>query len=399
MTLLNQLICRLLVLIFVFACYELEAHSRNESYSTVSITQSEEIISINIKANIRLDIFQQLILPSNLTRDLELGTYFVSSFDFGPECKAEQIVSPTINASAGFIKATWELQCTSIPVKYQNSLFQDLNPSHNHLSKVKLNQELWGDFIFNIDSNAFSLSQELNQGSQQSTLLNFLYFGVEHILTGYDHLLFILGLLVLFARWRLFLSITGFTIGHSLSLFLGSVGIVIAKMNIVEALIGFSIFFLGYEYFYKNFFLSRRQYFRFWQLMPLGILFLLWVLGIIDFLLFCGMTVFVLSYSKIILDDQEMVKPLLITAFFGLIHGLGFASNLSGAGFTDNLILGVLGFNIGVEVGQLLFASIAMLALALITRLFGVQALILSKHGISSLLLSFGIYWFILRML
>jgi len=58
-----------------------------------------------------------------------------------------------------------------------------------------------------------------------------------------------------------------------------------------------------------------------------------------------------------------------------------------------------LGFNIGVEVGQLLFASIAMLALALITRLFGVQALILSKHGISSLLLSFGIYWFILRML
>ncbi|MEK9649945.1 MAG: HupE/UreJ family protein [Gammaproteobacteria bacterium] len=399
MTLQNQLIYRILVFIFVFSCFEAEAHSRNESYSIVEITQKEELFFINIKANIRLDIFQQLKLPQNLIQESELGAYYLNSFEFIPKCRYSNNSVPTINTSAGFIRVAWELQCTSVPEQYKNQLFQDLNPSHNHLSKVTLNQEIIGDFIFNIDSNVFSLTQIPSKDNQNSTVLNFLKFGVEHILSGYDHLLFVLGLLVLFARLRLFLAITGFTIGHSISLFLSSFGIVIANMNVVESLIGFSIFILGYEYFYKNFFGVNKQYFRFWQFMPIGVLVLFWVIGMLSFLLFLGLVVFVLSNRKLILEDQALIKPLLITTFFGFIHGLGFATNLAGAGLTENLILGVLGFNIGVELGQLLFVILSLAGLGLIARFFGTQALLISKHGISSLLLSFGIYWFILRIL
>ncbi|MES2607080.1 MAG: HupE/UreJ family protein [Pseudomonadota bacterium] len=144
---------------------------------------------------------------------------------------------------------------------------------------------------------------------KQYTLL-----GIEHIIGGYDHLLFVLGLLVI-ARSprRILLTVTGFTLAHSISLSLSSLGFVQVPIAPVEATIALSIVFLAHE-------ISRQQF-----------------------------------------DSLTYRFPLLVSFSFGLLHGLGFASALGEIGLAENeVLLSLLFFNLGVEAGQLLFIFTVM---------------------------------------
>ncbi len=129
--------------------------------------------------------------------------------------------------------------------------------------------------------------------------------GVEHILTGWDHLSFVLCLCLVARGWRLVKLVTGFTLGHSLSLALAAFDVVRLPSPPVEACIAMSIAFMARE-----------------ALLP---------------------------------QDQRRHGSGLVLAF-GLLHGLGFAGALKEVGIgTAELLLGLLTFNLGVEAGQLLF--------------------------------------------
>lgn len=148
--------------------------------------------------------------------------------------------------------------------------------------------------------------------------LDYLKLGIEHILTGVDHLVFILGLVLLVHGWRLLLwTITSFTVGHSVTLSLAVLGLLNVPSAPVEALIALSIFVVAIE----------------------------------------------------LLRDLEgrpswMQRfPWTIAIGFGLLHGLGFAGALAEAGLPENEIpLALFSFNIGIEAGQLLFVAIVILA-------------------------------------
>jgi hydrogenase/urease accessory protein HupE len=144
----------------------------------------------------------------------------------------------------------------------------------------------------------------------------YLVLGVEHILFGVDHLLFVLALLILVKGWReLIGTITAFTVAHSITLAAATLGFVHVPSKPVEATIALSIVFVACEI------VHRRQGRS-------------------------GLT--------------EM-WPWVIAFSFGLLHGLGFASALREVGLPQNAIpLALLFFNVGVEVGQLLFVGVAM---------------------------------------
>lgn len=145
--------------------------------------------------------------------------------------------------------------------------------------------------------------------------------GVEHILTGYDHLLFVLALLFLvgFNR-RLLLTITAFTAAHSLTLALSALGWLTLRSPPVEATIALSIMLVAWEALKKEATLSRR-----------------W--------------------------------PAVVAFLFGLVHGLGFAGALKDIGLPQNhLSVALLTFNVGVEFGQLLVVGVAYLFYRAIDR-------------------------------
>jgi len=155
---------------------------------------------------------------------------------------------------------------------------------------------------------------------------DYLWLGIEHIIGGLDHLLFVLGLLVI-ARTprRILLTITGFTLAHSITLSLSSLQWLVVPIVPVEATIALSILFLAHE-------ISGQQR-----------------------------------------ESLTWRHPLLVAFGFGLLHGLGFASALGEIGLVPNEVLvSLLFFNVGVEAGQLLFILAVLALVALVRRLLPV---------------------------
>jgi hypothetical protein len=148
--------------------------------------------------------------------------------------------------------------------------------------------------------------------------------GVEHILLGFDHLLFVLALLFLVEGWRRLVgTITAFTVAHSLTLAAATFGWVQVSQAPVEAVIALSIMFVAVEI------LNRQR----------------------------GRT------------GIATRKPWVVAFVFGLLHGLGFAGALREIGLPDTTIpLSLASFNVGVEAGQLLFVSVVFMLFWLINQ-------------------------------
>ncbi len=145
----------------------------------------------------------------------------------------------------------------------------------------------------------------------------YLRLGVAHIVQGVDHLLFVLGLLLIVkSRLKLLQTITAFTLAHSLTLALATLGYARAPVLPLNAAIALSILFLGPEIV------------RSWR----------------------GGT------------SLTLRQPWLIAFAFGLLHGFGFASGLTSMGLpAAEIPLALLLFNLGVEAGQLLFVALVLL--------------------------------------
>jgi hydrogenase/urease accessory protein HupE len=144
----------------------------------------------------------------------------------------------------------------------------------------------------------------------------YLQLGVEHILSGIDHLLFVLALMLLVTGWkRLVATITAFTVAHSITLAAATLGFVTVPGRPVEACIALSIVFVASEI------VRARQ------------------------------------------GNPGMAQrwPWLVAFIFGLLHGFGFAGVLSEVGLPQNAIpLALAFFNIGVELGQLAFIAFVL---------------------------------------
>jgi hydrogenase/urease accessory protein HupE len=186
-----------------------------------------------------------------------------------------------------------------------------------------------------------------------ATMQRYLVTGIEHIFLGYDHIAFLIAV-VLWARrlWPVIKIVTAFTLAHSVTLSLAALQIVVIPSAIVEPAIAASIVFVAVE----NFF-SRNVDGR-WR----------------------------------------------VTFAFGLIHGFGFASALSDFGLPANAVVPALAaFNIGVEIGQVAIVSIVVPALIAVDRLFAadrqkpVRAAPL-VYALSAVITVLGSYWFVTRV-
>jgi hydrogenase/urease accessory protein HupE len=177
--------------------------------------------------------------------------------------------------------------------------------------------------------------------------------GIEHILFGADHMLFVLGLLLVVKnRWMLLKTITAFTVAHSITLGVATLGYANAPVVPLNAAIALSILFLGPEIV------------RCWR----------------------GQTSFTIR------------NPWVVAFAFGLLHGFGFASALTSAGLPrTDLPLALLSFNVGVEIGQLSFVGL-VLSLERSFRILEIRwprwAEALPGYTVGSL----GAYWTIQRV-
>jgi len=184
-------------------------------------------------------------------------------------------------------------------------------------------------------------------------ITDYFVLGVEHILGGIDHLLFVLCLLLIVRNnWLLVKTITAFTLAHSITLALATLGFVNMPQAPVEAIIALSILFLAVE-------LIKQQQGK---------------------------------------SDLAMRAPWIVAFVFGLLHGFGFAGALSEVGLPQSDIpLALLMFNVGVEIGQLMFIAVVIVVMLVWKRFSSVQLTWLPRttaYGIGAL----SSFWVISRI-
>lgn len=186
------------------------------------------------------------------------------------------------------------------------------------------------------------------------TARTYFVLGVEHILSGIDHLLFVLALMLLIrGRWALFKTITAFTIAHSITLSGAALGYMSLPQPPVEVVIALSIAFVARE-------LALRQ---------------------------AGETRLSERY------------PWIVAFVFGLLHGFGFAGALKEVGLPQSDVpMALLTFNLGVETGQLLFVAAVLAVFRLssgVIRVPAAPARLAASYAIGAM----SVYWLVSRLI
>jgi len=210
--------------------------------------------------------------------------------------------------------------------------------------------------VLNVDNPSYVINKIVSLSTLE-TMLTYIELGFEHILIGLDHLLFVACLVYISgSRKKLFFTITGFTLAHSITLFLSANDIITIPIAPVEAVIALSIIFLAWEI------AKNRQH------------------------------------------SLSLRYPVLVSSSFGLLHGFGFAAVLSDIGLPETeKLMALLSFNIGVELGQLAF----VLALFILVKLSSLIYLRLQDKPLTLPMLRLPIsylcgitatFWFIQRL-
>jgi len=281
---------------------------------------------------------------------------------FAAECLAVEFDGqPVIPGPASFAlddKGNFRMQM-SLPgarparLRVRADLFGHLPPDHIHFLSVHgPDGRTLGNKMLKPDDNSFEL--ELATGGGQvapraSTFTDFLKLGVEHIWTGYDHLLFLLALLLVCKTLKSAVQVvTFFTVAHSITLAFATLNLVSVSSRVVEPAIAASIVYVGVEN---------------------------------------------------LVAPEGPKGRWLITFLFGLIHGFGFATVLRDMGVasgTTGVTVPLVAFNLGVEAGQVVIACVLLPVLWQLRKWrrfarWGVP-------GLSAVVSAFGAYWFVERV-
>jgi len=391
----------LVILLFTFSL-DVFSHQRSESYSKWSVEEDENHTLVNVAFTIRLSNLNKLEGPLVGEWEDRISTYIISSFTTDSDCLQESKHRVMTSRTDDIFRVSWTLSCNQMLEEIKTNIFFDRDPTHSHIARYIYDSNLSTEKLFTTQTKTWNLKDiySSKESSVNSSFKEYVLLGIKHISTGYDHLAFLFGLLLLNQRLkRLVLAITGFTLGHSLTLSLAVLDLVRPVNSFIEALIGFSIALLGLEFLIRHSksnstYVKNISYFLFLFLLLYFIF-----SGGSNSLGLVGLFIFSFCYLTLVSKNLSSFFSLFIASIFGLIHGFGFGGFLFEVGFSeDNILKTLFGFNLGVEIGQLMAMSLFILII------FGISKLdIKNKEYINPLLATFlvtlGTYWFVYRVI
>ena len=226
-------------------------------------------------------------------------------------------------------------------LEIDSTLFQITQPGHEHLVSVNLDGVVH-EGILNAGNQSVVFTAD--GGSVRHTIESFVLLGIEHIFTGYDHLAFLIGLLIVTTNLgSLIKIITSFTVAHSITLALATFNVIVLPSRLTESLIPLTIAYVAAEN------LLRKR----------------------------------------------AVERYYITFVFGLIHGFGFSNVLREMQLSrSHLALSLFSFNAGVEIGQLTFVLFLFpLVLYITSSSWKLQV----QSAVSVVIICLAMYWFAQR--
>ena len=405
----NYIITNTVIILF-FLLSPLNAHYFSESFSKWNVVDNKveanfSLLTLESTRIFQVENYQKIMFEENLSETDVFKIYLSQHLKVTSEGKNCSLVDEIkeLNSQEGSLNLSLNFECPSNKeIKIINNALFNLVQSHIHIARIYIDNNLYTEKALFFNDQSIDLNEEKENNSFSNSFYKFFSLGLDHILSGYDHLLFILGLLLLVTNLkRLLLVITGFTIGHSLTLSLSVINIIQVKSSLVEALIGYTIMFVGLEYLYKENNDHRVSIIFITTLSLLLLIFGNLINPNFPYFLILGILLFSLGYFYLLKNlNSENNLLSIITIIFGLIHGFGFGGFLLGSKISsENIFSGLLGFNLGVEVGQIIFVLLILLIYKLLMTLKITKIIEVMKNLSFFAVVFFGFFFFIQRLI
>lgn len=411
----------LLALALLIITGQASAHSRSESFSLWQVGSDG---MINGSLSMRAREATRIPRAENESADFALVAYMADHLTVaGPEgaCQIAEVggLPRLLPQTGGYVRLEVRFDCrgqmrdgVTPTISLTNSAFFDLVTAHIHYARIKQSSGAFDEQVITFDRQTIFLQQPIEDAEPPrgtaETILDFLVIGFDHIMGGLDHLAFLAAVMILAGKWRIMaLAVTGFTIGHAITIALAVLQIVAPDAKMIEAAIGYTIALVAVEYIGERTGMSR--------LMGIGLAILLGLLAgwaiymphprMPDPFVLVGFALFTLCYMQLVhrfaeTDASRSLTGLRVgvTGLFGLIHGFGFGGSLLDLGVgRDQVITMLIGFNLGVELGQLAIIVAALILFWSAVRIIpNLRQPLLAELGMSALA-GLGLYWFLAR--
>ncbi len=378
-------------------------HARSMSYSTWRLDETGAQVELRIKL---LELTRQPPgHPWTQAFPAELAL-----FVDGAPCLADE-ARRSASAPEGWAIFRWRIRCERSGARaIASDLLRASAPSHTHFLRIdpEARAQTQADptaspgvrerVLVTGRDGAWAIDGEAGDAAP-STFASYVWLGALHIATGWDHLAFVLALLLLAASLREVAGlVTGFTVGHSLTLGLAVLGVVRPDSLSVEVLIGFSIALVAVE----NVWLmaGRDRWILRAVLLALGLgaAISLFGEGALRPVAWLGLALFSGCHFALLRSTARPGGLRAAVAFaFGLIHGFGFAGILMELALpTDRLVAALFGFNVGVELGQLAVVIVAWPLLHALARTHATSHRWVAEAG-SAAIFGLGLFWLVGR--
>lgn len=379
------------------------AHTRSASYS------SWELRDDGARVRLRIPLLELTRLPPELLGSgsdaiahyLEARLWLTSGDQRCPRAASPE----RLGAPEGWALFEWRIRCETRGARgIESSILLEVAPSHLHFARLRAGPGGVRERVLTRADPRWPL-EGAGAGPDRrapagTALTGYIGLGIEHILTGWDHLAFVIALLLLAGRLgELAGIVTSFTIAHSVTLGLAVVGVVHPDRAGVEALIGYSIALVAAE---NVWLLAGRG-----SGLPrvasagVGILAGLALLGVgaVPPLALLGTALFTFCHFELLRRAERPARLRSAVAFgFGLVHGFGFAGILAELELSpERLAPALFGFNAGVELGQLAVVLSTWPLLRLLTRWKQGHPYRLACEAGSAAICGLGLFWFAVR--
>lgn len=386
----------------VLTPFSAEAHDRGTSYSVWSVRDDRVHVSVRV-SELDLSRFAWGARPDE-QRDAALRRYLPAHLRLergGQRCTLGD--GPrALRSAPGHVSYEWTLACpVRGPYTIYSDLLADVSPIHVHFARARIGDGVGMERVLSTRGARWDLgpSDEVDEGAGSTGLLGYFWLGVEHIITGYDHLAFVFVLLLLGrSLWEVAKIVTGFTVAHSITLGLMVLGYLRPEPEPIEALIGLSIALVAAENLWQT---GGRVAWLPWScVLAIAAMAVLAGLGFgnVPALTLGGLALFTHCYFRMFatLSRPETLRWT-VAFLFGLIHGFGFAAMLTEAGLpAERVVSALVGFNLGVEAGQLAAVALVWPLLTAARRRRGAAHTWIVEGG-SAAVLALGVYWLIER--
>lgn len=331
------------------------AHSASVSYSELEVNGAQvdarfHFSAIDLSTLLKVDTNSQPELDA-LTPALQrmlLTPIVVTSG--GKPCTLEPGKAAPDGPDGALLHATFRCAAAIDELSLGAGFIDLFPPGHTHLAKIIFGPDEIFQRVAQAEEPRFDVERTQRPLARAT---RFLWLGLQHILLGPDHLAFLLALLLLGGTFpELVKIVTSFTVAHSITLAVSALGFVSAPARVVEPLIALSIVYASVE----NLWALRRK-------------------------------------GRV---ETALAHRWAVAFVFGLVHGFGFATGL-GKLPRSGLANGLVSFNLGVELGQILLVALLLPALAFLRKQPGFQTQ--GARLASSAVAIVGAIWFVSRVL